>query len=114
MTHQLLDIIEAAAKDAWRDVVINGVNHTMDLSISYEYRDTVTPKNVLKLVRALRLAMDELEQFRPKWCAHNESDPNYKPSGDSYGWCNTCALSVAKEEDHARDAIAAINKILEE
>ena len=37
---------------------------------------------------------------------HNETNDDYRPLGDSYGYCSLCHTKVGLNEDDVRDALA--------
>ncbi len=48
-----------------------------------------------------RAALEELRISH----AHNETNAEYRPLGDTYGYCHLCHTKVALNEDVARDAL---------
>jgi hypothetical protein len=63
-------------------------------------------KNEL-LAKKLAVAVEALNEFRLGH-EHNEGDKNYRPLGDNYGYCHTCATKVGLNEDIAKDALEQI------
>ena len=67
---------------------------------------------IQKLRSALDVAREALEGFQLGHL-HDETEPDYRPLGDSYGWCSKCSTKVGLYEDYARDALAAIDAVLQ-
>lgn len=64
------------------------------------------------LFAALKRAVEALEPLQLGH-EHNEICTEYRPLGNTYGWCSICQTKVGLNEDDARDALADIRKILE-
>lgn len=62
---------------------------------------------MLEAMRVMRGALSELQLGH----VHNESEPDYRPLGDTYGWCSICTTKVGLNEDIARDALAKVEGI---
>lgn len=63
---------------------------------------------------ALAVMREALEELR----LGHEHNPeagsqHYRPLGDSYGYCCVCSAKVGLNEDTARDALAAVDKLME-
>lgn len=64
-----------------------------------------------KLLEALEKALDYVQQHQLSH-AHNETEDNYRPLGDTYGWCSLCQEKVGLNEDWARETLADIERVL--
>jgi hypothetical protein len=60
-----------------------------------------------KLQYKLKLAIETLEELQLNH-EHNESDKNYRPLGENYGYCHTCCTKVGLNEDIVRDTLLKI------
>lgn len=52
-------------------------------------------------------AVEALKEFQIPH-EHNESNSNYRPLGDNYGWCCSCQTKVGLNEDYAREVLKAL------
>ena len=68
---------------------------------------------IADLERKLALCVETLEQLQLGH-SHNEKDSNYRPLGDTYGWCSLCSTKVGLNEDIARSTLAALSQPLKE
>jgi len=67
--------------------------------------------DVPQLVEALEVAVDCIYEMNPG-CAHDETDDNYRPLGDTYGWCSRCQTKVDKGPTYAWRQLGRIENIL--
>jgi hypothetical protein len=54
--------------------------------------------------RAIKRLVEALQSLKLNH-AHNPEWPDYRPLGESYGWCGTCNAKVSLNEDLAREAL---------
>jgi hypothetical protein len=60
---------------------------------------------LISTVMVLREALNELTTM----CTHDEEDLNYRPLGDTYGWCSVCQTKVSYRENIGRDALRHVD-----
>jgi hypothetical protein len=70
------------------------------------------PSDMAVLIEALDLLVEELNEHSLDH-QHNETCSDYRPLGDSYGYCSLCHTKVRLNEDDVRDCLDKI-KALEE
>ena len=97
-------------------------NASDDFSISYSGNEFINPlkeahkrgfklcaQELLPLLQEMRDALEELQLGHE----HNISNPDYRPLGETYGWCSMCVAKVGLNEDTARETLAKIKEKLE-
>lgn len=101
-------LCEAATPGPWNEGGHNAYGYShLDYRFIADARTTMP-----KLLEALEKALDYVQQHQLSH-AHNETEENYRPLGDAYGWCSLCQEKVGLNEDWARETLAEIERILE-
>lgn len=65
--------------------------------------------DTLERIQPLIEALRELQTI----CTHDENDKDYRPLGDTYGYCSTCGTKVNYKENMVRDVLENWRKEME-
>ncbi len=92
------------------------------VKLLYRYSEPKGPPNnaelefwqVLQWHRRALEAAEEAMVNSATTCTHDDKDENYRPLGDTYGWCSACGTKVNHKENDLQDAITLVRKILKE
>jgi hypothetical protein len=69
-----------------------------------EVEDGIAWWRVQWLIKRVETLTEVMNEFRLGH-VHNETCEDYRPLGDTYGWCSICSTKVRLNEDLARDVL---------